>query len=226
MAQQTQLQEQVQLEMLPPDMWEHLRHMNPKSHEFGQDFAAANVLAQELGYAALTLDDVFPPQEITPPAGFSREVVLTQPVILDAAQFNGRIHSLSRENGSTLSVDVHELTTDMGNTVAYCDLRGLMTNSVKEAGPTEKGEAAALDRAILNDIKFYADQGHARKSVHGVKGVYYSRVNGTKIRGYWTALTPEEPLGMPLVGRIADCGNTVRGEEALYGRVFNKSVSL
>lgn len=226
MSQPSQTVAPTSPETLPPEMWEHLRDLNPNSHEFAADLAAANSLAAEAGYAALTLADIFPPQELTPPSGFSREVALTKPVLISTEQFAGRIHSL-REQGSAIAADVHVYTTDLGNSIAVCDLRGLMTNSVREGGPTsERGEDAALDRAFLNDLKFYADQGHARRSVHGVRGVNYSRVNGTKIRGYWMPVMPDNPLGMPLIGRIADCGNSVRGEEALYNRVFKQSVSL
>ena len=218
--------EQPPLEALPQDLWAHLQGMDPRAHAFGEDMQALNELAHETGHRVLTLADVFPPVELTPPAGYSCETILSEPIILGASQFEGRIHSLSRDSGKSISVEAHELVTDMGSRIAVCDLRGLMTNSVKEGGPSEKGEDVALDRAIMNDIKFFADQGHARKSVTGVKGVYYSRVNGTKIRGYWTALTPETPLGMPVVGRLADCGNSPRAEEDLYRRVFDKTVSL
>ena len=216
---------EAQLPALPPDLWGHLSDMDPRSHQFGRDLAALNELAVETGHAALSHADIFAQESLLPPPGFTHESFMPNGVSLSTGQFADKILSLSQSAGAEIGVGLYRLTTDMGRGVAYCDLRDFMTNSVRRGGPSETGQRDALDRAFLRDVKFFADVGHAKRTVNpATRGVNYSAVGGTKLRTYWTLVNPETPLGVPLIGRLADCGDSLSAEAVLYRQVFGRKL--
>jgi hypothetical protein len=210
-------------EPLPRELWGHLSDLHPDSYEFRQDLEVLNALATETGHAALSHEHIFPPQEIVPPPGFSREVIVEQGCDIDLGQFDGRIFSFQHDE-QEVHPDVRILTTDAGATVALCDLRGYMSSRVRKGGPASADQQAAVDWALIRDLKFYAENGHSKKRVTDVAGINYSAVGGTKIRTYWAPVSPKEPLGVPLVGRLADCGNSVAGQGDLYVRLFRRQI--
>ncbi len=204
---------------LPEDLYSDLRNFHPSSYEFKEGFTAANELAREAGYAALTLEQVFPPVELIPPAGFSNEHVVPNGAVLPAEQF--KVIKSLHANGPEIIADSHRLTTDSGIKINYIDLRPHMSAAVQHGGPSEKRQIETLDRAFLKDLKFFAEMGHGKNTVTIAHGVNYTKVGGTKMRAYWMSATNKSADNAPTLVRLADCGNEAQQGD-LYRRVFGK----
>lgn len=210
-------------ERLPQELWSHLPDLPPKSYEFQKEIRALNELAGETGYAALSMEDIFPPVELETPEGYNDRLLISHGVDFPTDQFQGVIYSLQTREAS-FTTDVERLTTDTSKELQLCDLRPFMTSSVRDGGPVEKGERDQLDRAVYRDIKFLVDMGRPLNSVKDVAGVNYTRLGDKKIRAYWMAIHHNSGGDGPMIARIADCRDSVAAEADLYRRVFNKKL--
>ena len=214
--------ESATLPPLPSELYSDLAQLDPRSHEFKQNFEAANELARSTGHAALTLEHIFPPVALTPPEGFKSHTVYPNGAELPVEQFENSIYSL-QTNQDVIRADAHELTLDSGQTVRYVDLRDFMTASVRKDGPENERDREALDRGFYRDLKFFVETGHAKNSVVGVKGVNYTKLKRSVMRSYWRPVTDKQASGVPTVVRLADSRGKA-SEGALYRRVFHKEL--
>lgn len=210
---------------LPPELYMDLSNYDPRSHEFQEGIAAANQLAAEAGCRALTIADIFPPQELDPPEGFTSDQFIKKGFDVPVEDINQRIHGFTPGSDERLSVDLHRMVTDSGHTINLVDLRPHMSANVRKGGPQSPAEIKALDRSVQRDLKILAEEGKPRRIVTGVKGVGYTRVGNSKIRGYWMILGGETG-GVVTAARFADCGNNPKSEAGVYRRVFGKDVKF
>ncbi len=201
-----------------------LKELNPLSYEYQQISDAIGVLATEAG-VPFGLEDTQEQTDI-PPGYISINRLPDTPksrAHLDIAQFDA-IYSFALPKGTeSLSIPLTELVTDGGKRVRIGDLRPFMTESVKKGGLRSEAENKKLDEAVFRDVKQFLDEGKTRYSVVSVHKVAYSKVNGTKIRGYWMpARDDKSSEAIPTFVRIADSGNDVHAEGDLYTRVFKQ----
>lgn len=209
---------------LPEDLYAHLRDLNPRSFEFSQELSALNSLARETGHILLTTENIFPPIKMSPPLGYESSTLFPFGGEVPTEQFKGVIHSLASEDPK-IEVDVQSLRTDSGKDIRYCDLRPFMTSSVRKSGPETSRGQESLDKVVLRDLKFFSETGHAKLSVHGVRGVFYTRLGNTKTRAYWMPVEDlRSPDGVPTIARIADSGDSIAAESDLYRRVFQRKL--
>lgn len=210
-----------ELPQLPLELWEDLSMFDPRSHEFNEGLDAANELARQGGYRLLAIEDIFPPVEVTPPTGFESEVVIQNGARIRTDQFRGRIFGLDRQSDQ-MSLDVHRLVSDSGVAVQYCDLRPFMSSQIRKGGP-EDNQVGKLDRAFLKDLVFFAEHGHPKNTVTSVKGVNYTKLGRSKIRGYWMGVELEDGSDS-IIARIGDSADNPKSEENLYRRLFKKQL--
>jgi|GEM_PF-2149301 hypothetical protein len=209
----------VEKEPLPRELWQDLADLPAESHYLHESLQAANSLAQELGYKALTLDDIFPPTDTDPPDGYTSEKVVPNGLRFDATDLADRIPGFV-PRGASMDVTVHKLVTDQGAELQYCDLRPYMSEAVQgsQIRPHNQGK---VETAFYKDMKMLAEHGVGRKNVvEGVSGVYYSRAGArTKARRYWASITPEDngPRTFAILGENPDDTNA---QKAIYRQLF------
>lgn len=181
----------------------------------------------EMGLGHLDLLPVAHPSdepitETTPESviGFSEQYLFGQKAVVDVDQFSD-IKGLQAGNQEKLHVELTEITTDTGKKIRYCDLRPYMSKSIQKSGPESKKTQAKLDLLFKRDLKYLAETGTPRNTVTNVKGVSYTKYGGTKVRAYWMPIHDENaPKGVITVARLADCGDSVSAEQALYNSLF------
>ncbi len=212
---------------LPRDLWGHLQGADPRSFEFRADFGALNELAHETGYAALTLEDIFPPLEAVPPKGYKSELIIPGGAEVPTDQFEGVILSFAKQEPK-ITTDLHRLVTDSGQPINLIDLRSLMTAEVRRGGPSERVGQESLDSSFYADLKFMlSSRGQLpRRSVSGAsKTVGYTRQGSNLERAYWMPVTLTDSDGTITVARIADARDKP-SEKALYQSVLGLNLQI
>jgi len=212
---------------LPEELFGHMRDMDPRSFEFRQDFDVLNQMAKEEGHTALTLEQIFPPVEVTPPSNYKSELIVPNGAEIPRAQFNGIIHSLTGR-GDILA-DEHRLVTDSNQEIRVVDLRPQMTRGVRGAAPVESQRQEALDRSFYQDLRFMLSNAgqRPRRSVSGVGAtVGYSRAGNNLERAYWMPVSVVKPVGGVLtIARLGDAKDKP-SERDLYQTMFGLKLQI
>jgi hypothetical protein len=156
------------------------------------------------------------------PGGFSKANLIKGGALIRTDSLEKSLRSLNNEahDAEFIEADVLELVTDSGEIIRYCDMRNKMTSSVRKGGPETKQQEARLDKAFFNDVRLFAERGHASNRVAAAPGVFYTKVPDSKLRAYWMLPQDERADGVKTVVRVADCADSVAKEVALYRQLF------
>lgn len=213
---------------IPSEWLAELEAYDPRSHEYGElTRTLGNLAAAEGVQFSLPLSEapVAKDSFVVARGYLSMEAVPNYTTRIAVTQFAGVIKSLACPDDTIIEASVTELVTDAHATIRVCDLRTDMTAKVQKGGPVDPGEIGMLDDRFYQDLKLYAETGRPRNTVTSVAGVGYSKVNGTKIRAYWMAVTDKTgPGGMTTVARLADCSDSTSSQADLYRRVFDRKM--
>lgn len=213
--------EQQREQQIAAEWQSELESLDPRSHAYRETHQILEALIAESG---ITFPESEPiPSEKELPRGFIKQELLSVPTDIDGDQFWGSVRSLANKDYKVPTV---ELITDANRTVRVCDLRRETRTSLKGALPQNEVEQRRADLAFYRDLKNFADTGVPQNRVHGVPGIFYSKVGRTKIRAYWKPVDLKANSGISTVVRIGDCGNNVNFEEDLYRRLFGIQTSM
>ncbi len=156
------------------------------------------------------------------PVGFSAASLIKNGSLIRADSLEKSIIALSHDaiNQGHVEVDTLELITDAGHAIRYSDLRDKMSSSVRKGGPETTQQTARLDKAFFNDVRLFAERGHASNRVASAPGVFYTKVPDSKLRTYWMVPQDERADGVRTIVRVADCADSLAKEVALYRQLF------
>ncbi len=208
---------------IPQEWLEELQTLDPRSHEYGVQAAALGELAAELlgVHIDLSRSTVQISETKVPPGYRSAEVKAGYVAHLPISQFEDLVFSLNSSHGDP-EVPVQELETDTGKKIRVCDLRPLMSSTVRKSGPTAPQDIERLDEMVMRDLRRTAETGLRRNTLGSSPKVAYTKFLGTKIRAYWMAIKDvNNQEGVPTYARLADCGNSRAAENSILRAAFH-----